>query len=130
MGLRGFHRPGLWVSLWLLLVLAVVVTSLLPADELPEPPFSGVDKLEHFFAYAVLSAYAAMLFAGRRAQSLAAVGLIALGIGLELAQGALTQSRQADSADALANALGALAGLMVAPTPAALILLRLDRRAV
>lgn len=126
--LRDFGHPALWLGLWLVLVGAVAATSLLPADDLPPAPFDGVDKVEHFLAYLVLAACAVMLFAGRRMQAIAVAGLIALGIGLEFAQGALTASRQADSADALANALGAMAGLMLAPTPVAQWLLRLDPR--
>ncbi len=125
--LREFRRPHVWLAIWLLMLAAVIATSLLPARDLPPAPFDGVDKLEHFLAYALLSAYAVMLFARVRAQALAAAGLIALGVALEFAQGALTDSRQADSADALANALGALAGLMLAPAPWASVLLRLDR---
>ncbi|HEY5802973.1 MAG TPA: VanZ family protein [Lysobacter sp.] len=107
---------------------AVVVTSLVSASDLPPPPFEGVDKLEHFLAYLVLSGYAVMLFERRRAQALAAAGLIALGVGLEIAQGALTVSRQADSADALANSLGVLAGLILAATPVSRALQWLEAR--
>ncbi len=126
--LRGFRWPVLWVAIWLAMIGAVVASSLLPADELPPSPFDGFDKVEHFLGYFALGAYAAMLFAGRRAQALAAVGLMALGIGLEFAQGALTASRMADSADALANSLGVFAGLMLAPTPVARALLWVERR--
>ena len=128
--LRGFRRPRLWLALWGLMLAAVIVASLLPAGDLPPAPFDGVDKVEHFLGYAVLSAYAVMLFARRRTQALAAAGLIALGIGLEIAQGALTVSRAADSADALANALGVLAGLALAPTPLASALLWFDGRRI
>jgi VanZ family protein len=126
--LRGFRRPWLWLGLWLLMLAAVVVTSLMAASDLPPPPFDGVDKLEHFLGYFVLSAYAVMLFAQRRGQAVVAAGLIALGVGLEVAQGALTVSRQADSADALANSLGVLAGLVLAPTPISRGLLWLEAR--
>lgn len=126
--LRDFRRPWLWLGIWLLMIGAVVGTSLLSAQDLPPAPFDGVDKVEHFLAYLILAAYAVMLFQGRRAQSIAVAGLIGLGIGLEFAQGALTVSRQADSADALANALGALGGLLLGPTPAGLGLEWLDRR--
>ncbi|MDI9237843.1 VanZ family protein [Lysobacter sp. LF1] len=126
--LRDFRRPWLWLGIWLLMIGAVVATSLVSAQDLPPAPFDGVDKVEHFLAYLILAAYAVMLFQGRRAQSVAVAGLIGLGIGLEFAQGALTVSRQADSADALANALGALGGLVLGPTPAALALEWLDRR--
>ena len=125
--LRDFRHPGRWLALWGLMLVAVVVVSLLPARELPSAPFSGVDKVEHFVTYALLSTYAVMLFARRRGQALAAAGLIALGVALEFAQGALTDSRAADSADALANTLGVVAGLLLAPTPLATALQRLDR---
>lgn len=126
--LRDFRRPWLWLAIWLAMLGAVAATSLMSADDLPPTPFDGFDKVEHFLAYLLLSGYAVMLFAGRRAQALAAAGVIALGVGLEFAQGALTASRRADSADALANALGAAVGLMLAPTPVARALLWLDRR--
>lgn len=126
--LRGFRWPVLWVGIWLAMIGAVAATSLISADELPPAPFDGFDKVEHFLAYFVLAAYAVMLFAQRRAQALAAAGLIALGVGLEFAQGALTVSRMADSADALANSLGVFAGLMLAPTPLARALLWVERR--
>lgn len=125
---RDLRWRGLWSGLWLLMVAAVVVTSLLSASDLPAPPFDGVDKLEHFLAYFVLSGYAVMLLERRRPQALAAVALIALGVGLEVAQGALTVSRRADSADALANSLGVLAGLMLAATPASRALQWLEAR--
>lgn len=126
--LREFRRPVLWLGAWLLLVALVVVVSLLPARGLPPAPFDGVDKLEHFLAYAALAAGAAMLFARRGLQLLVALALVALGVGLEFAQGALVASRQADALDALANALGALAGWSLGWTPARLWLLGLDDR--
>lgn len=126
--LRDFRRPGLWLALWALMIVAVIAGSLLPARELPQMPFDGFDKLEHFFGYATLSAYAAMLFARMRAQALSAAGLVALGIGLEIAQSTLTASRLADPADAMVNAMGVLAGLGSAATPFARLLQRLDAR--
>jgi len=114
--LRGFRWPALWVAIWIAMIAAVAFGSLVSAHDLPEVP-DGFDKVEHFVGYLVLSAWAVMLFAQRRAQAVAAVGLIGLGIGLEFAQGAWTVSRMADSADALANSLGVLGGLMLGPTP-------------
>ncbi|HSM11524.1 MAG TPA: VanZ family protein [Lysobacter sp.] len=110
------------------MIAMVVFGSLLPAGELPPVPFHGFDKVEHLLGYFVLSAYAGMLFARMRTRALCAAGLVALGIGLEFAQAALTVSRQADPADALFNAMGVLAGLAVAATPAANLLQRLDAR--
>lgn len=126
--LRDFHQPRLWVAVWLLMVATVIGGSLLPARELPPLPFAGFDKFQHFFGYAALSAYAVMLFARMRAQAIAGAVLVALGIGLEIAQGLLTVSRQADLADAIVNALGVLAGLATVATPLAALLQRLDTR--
>ncbi|SDZ29959.1 VanZ like family protein [Lysobacter sp. yr284] len=126
--LREFRRPALWIALWLAMIAAVVATCLMPAQDLPPAPFDAFDKVEHFTAYLLLSLYAGMLFARVRAQALAAAGLIALGIALEFAQATLTDSRSGDAADALANGLGALAGLWLSRTPIALWLQRLDRK--
>ena len=124
--LRDFRRPRLWVGLWIVAVVAVIVLSLIPPPPMRVP--AGTDKVEHFLAYAALSAYAAMLFARRRMQALVAAGLIVLGVGLEVAQSALTDSRMADSADAFANTLCVLTGLLTAVTPVARWLQRIDQR--
>lgn len=126
--LRQFDRPLLWCALWLAMIAVVIATCLLPAHDLPPPPFSNFDKIEHFGAYLALSSYAGMLFARLRPQAIAVAGLIAMGVGLEFAQATLTDSRSGDGIDALANSLGALAGLFVARTPVALWLLWVDRR--
>ncbi|MET4731037.1 VanZ family protein [Lysobacter enzymogenes] len=125
--LREFHRPALWIALWLAMIATVIATCLMPAKDLPPTPFDSFDKVEHFTAYLLLSLYAGMLFARVRAQALATAGLIALGVALEFAQAKLTDSRSGDAADALANSLGALAGLWLARTPMGLWLQRVDR---
>jgi VanZ family protein len=124
--LRTFRRPRLWLALWGLLVAGVIVGSLLPADELPAPPFAGFDKLEHAFGYGVLSAYAMMLFARRRTQAWAAVGLVVLGMAIEIAQARWTSSRSGDPTDVLADLVGVLAGLSIASTALARGLQRID----
>lgn len=125
--LREFHRPGLWLAVWGLLFALVAIGSLLPASGLPSV-LPGLDKFQHFVGYALLSAYAVMLFARMRPQALAALGVIAFGIAIELVQAAWTADRLGDSADAMANALGALAGLVVSATPAAGWLQQIDAR--
>lgn len=124
--LRAFHWPGLWLGLWMLMIAAVVVGSLLPAAELPRMLFPGADKLQHLAGYAALSGYAAMLFSGRRAQGLAAVGLVLLGVLIEGAQAALTASRQADAVDVLANLAGVVLGQAARATRAVSLLQRID----
>ena len=126
--LHAFRRPRLWLAIGLALVASVVVGSLLPADELPPAPIVGFDKIEHIVGYAVLSAYAVMLFAQRRVQLLAAAGLVLLGIGLEFAQEFWTVSRSADVADAVADLVGVLAGFALTGTPMAKALQRIDAR--
>jgi len=126
--LRAFHRTRLWLGLGVAMIAIVIAGSLLPAGELPPVPLMGFDKVQHLLGYFLLSAYAVMLFARMRTQALCAAGLVALGIGLEVAQASLTVSREADPADALANAMGVLAGLAIAATPLATLLQRLDAR--
>ena len=124
--LRTFRRPRLWLVLWGLLIAGVIVGSLLPADELPLPQIAGFDKLEHAFGFCVLSAYAVMLFARRRTQAWAAVGLVVLGIAIEIAQARWTSSRTGDPGDVLADLIGVLAGLSIASTAWARGLQRID----
>lgn len=127
LALKPFHRPRLWLGLWLLAVAVVAVLSLVNLSRLPPVPDGG-DKVEHFLAYGLLSASAMQVFARRRGCLLVAVLLVALGIGLEFAQGALTTTRMADPRDALANTLGVLAGLATLLTPLRGLLLALDAR--
>ena len=124
--LKPLRRPRLWLGLWIVAIVALIVICLVPLDSLPPLPANS-DKLEHLFGYFVLSAAAVQLFANRRALSLAAVGLIVLGIGVEIAQG-YTAYRSADPADALANTLGVLLGMVTTLTPWRDLLLRMEKR--
>lgn len=125
--LKPFRRPRLWLGLWLLAIAIVIVLSLVNLSGLPPVPEGG-DKVEHFLAYALLSASAMQLFATRRGCVVVAALLVALGVGLEFAQGALTTTRMADPRDALANTLGVLAGLATLFTPLRGMLLAVDTR--
>jgi hypothetical protein len=111
--------------MWWLAIATVIVACLLPGSDLPKIPVS--DKLEHALAFAVLAASAVQLF--RRGAPLLVVGggLLALGIGIELAQHLLTTSRLMEPGDVLADAVGIAAGLATAWTPLRDLLLRLDR---
>ncbi|PPU42550.1 VanZ family protein [Xanthomonas arboricola] len=125
--LRPFQRPWLWLGLWIAAILAVIAVCMGPPPEFPELP-SNSDKAEHFLTFALLCWGAVQLFATRRALLSAAFGLVLLGIGIEIAQGALTTNRSADPYDALADTLGILAGLCLAWTPLRLVMLRMDKR--
>ena len=122
--LKPLRHPRWGVGVWLAAVLATVVASLLPVFLLPVVPPGG-DKLEHFGGYALLAAAAVQLFAGKRALRNAALGLVALGIALEIAQGAFTTTRQMDVVDAIANTCGVAGGMAIALTPLRDLLLRL-----
>jgi VanZ family protein len=111
----------------MLAVALVIVLSLVNLSGLPPVPEGG-DKVEHFLAYALLSASAVQLFVRRRACVVVASLLVAMGIALEFAQGTLTATRMADPYDAVANTLGVLAGLATLLTPASRLLLALDAR--
>ena len=126
--LKPLRHLRLWLGAWICALLATVVASLLPVFLLPMLP-PGSDKLEHFGGYALLAAAAVQLFAGWRALSRAALGLVALGVVLEIAQGAFTATRQMDAFDALANTCGVLLGMATVLTPLRDLLLRWQRRA-
>ena len=86
---------------------AIVFLSLTPSPP-PDPGIEGGDKLGHFFAYAVLT-YWFCQFYFHSTRVFYALGFVAMGIGLEFAQGALGY-RSFELADMIANALGVAAG--------------------
>ena len=124
--LKPFRRPWLWSGLWMLAVATVVVASLIPAHDLPDLQVS--DKLEHFAAYAVLSAGAVQLYVRRLSWGFVCVLLVLMGIGIEYLQAQMGLGRMLDRNDALANTIGVLIGLATAFTPWRDALLRLDQR--
>jgi len=127
--LKPFRRPWLWSGLWCVAIAAVVVFSLIPAPSLPDLP-PGSDKWEHFAAYFALSAFAVQLYARWPSLLGAGLALVLMGIGLEYAQGALTDTRMMDRWDALANTLGVIVGLGARLTPWRDALLNYDLRRI
>ncbi|WP_425489256.1 VanZ family protein [Noviluteimonas gilva] len=109
------------------MIAVVVVGSLLPALLLPDLP-EGSDKIEHLLGYAILAGMAVQVFATRRALIAAALFLVALGVGIEVAQDLLTTTRAMDPWDAVANTCGVLLGMATALTPARDALVRRDSR--
>jgi VanZ family protein len=96
------HRR-VWLALGLALVVAVIIASLIP--KAVSLGFRDGDKLQHVAAYLVLMVW----FAGlqpRRAWRWLALALLAMGVLLELAQGAMHMNRAADVRDVIANTAG------------------------
>jgi VanZ family protein len=92
------------VALFAAVLAAVIWLSLEPHP--PSLQVSNIDKVQHFAAYASLAALAHLASRGRFWRS--ALGLVALGIGLEFAQAAEALGRQASVLDGLANGAGVL----------------------
>jgi VanZ family protein len=126
-GIKPLRHPRAWLALWWLAVALVFAACLLPARDLPRTP-PGFDKIEHAAAFFLLAASAVQLFATRRALWRAALGLLALGAAIELAQFAFTSSRSMDPRDVLADAVGVALGFAIALTPLRDLLLRLEAR--
>lgn len=125
MMLRDFRHPRAWLGVWIFGWVLCIVLSLLPPISLGAPPDS--DKVGHLIAYFVLSAWAVLIFRTRRAHWLAALALVGLGIAMEFAQALLTVDRMGDPRDAVADAVGVLAGVAIGYTPLATFLHRLDK---
>lgn len=94
------------------MVAAVVAVTLMP----PPPGFElgEKDKLAHLLAYGVMMLWFCQLYPRRQTRILYAVGLVAMGVGLEHIQGMLGY-RTYDVADMYANSLGVILGWSVAP---------------
>ena len=92
-------------------LLAVIALSVLPQDVLPDP--GTWDKLNHAMAYGVLALAGGLGFRGLRSLLLIGIGLLILGIALEIAQAALAY-RSASAYDALANLIGIALGSIAA----------------
>jgi VanZ family protein len=104
------RHARLWYALGVLLILAVVIASLVPPRELPRVHIS--DKIEHLLAYLSLAIWFAGLVSVRHYLWLA-LALLALGGGIEIAQGLMGLGREADWRDFFADAKGTGLGLLL-----------------
>ena len=97
-----------WYFLGALLTLVVIVSSLVPGEDLPHWRIS--DKVEHMVAYVGLALWFGGLMPPRRYVHLA-LALLALGGGIEIAQGLMGLGREADWRDFYADAFGVAVGI-------------------
>lgn len=118
------HRP-FWVSIFVLLILFVIVASMLPAYDLPDME-TNRDKVLHFIGYCGITGFVASIFRGRIVLVIA-LGLIALGGLIEIAQSTLTTTRSGDWIDFGVDAAGVLVGYLLALTPLGNLVLWVDR---
>ncbi len=99
---------------WVLAIMIVVVGSLLPSDSAPMRALDLLhinDKIEHCAAYAVL-AFLPAIHEKRGFLPAAAIGALALGIGLEYGQ-LYSGWRDFEIGDMVADAIGVCLGLAV-----------------
>jgi len=108
------YRFGrVWLLLGWGMAVSVLVLSLIPIDvDLGQ----GSDKVEHFIAYAGLAFWFGLLYAGWRRQLGFAVGFILMGVVIEFLQG-MTDYRDFEVADMVADAIGAFIGFALLQTP-------------
>jgi uncharacterized protein YfiM (DUF2279 family) len=112
--IQGHYRFGrIWLLLGWGMVLSVFVLSLIPVDvDLGK----GSDKIEHFVAYAALSFWFGLLYVQQRRQLGFALGFILMGVVIEFLQG-MTDYRDFELADMVADAIGAAIGFALLQTP-------------
>ncbi len=117
------HRRFWLACGWAQLAL-IVYLSLTPHP--PEPmSFADADKIEHAFAYAMLSFWFCQIYQTARLRVIAC--LTGLGIGLEYAQG-WTGYRSYEVLDMLADGTGLLFGWLLVRTPMGRLLAHLEAR--
>lgn len=104
------HR--LWLVLGWLLVGVIVYLSLTPTP--PHIDIENGDKFGHLAAYGGTMLWFVQVYPQSRQRWLCALGLVALGIGMEFAQRA-TGYRSFEVADMAADALGVAIGWLAAP---------------
>lgn len=104
------HR-ALWLAMSAALVAAIAYASLAPDVSVTVP--RGFDKVEHFATYCGLAVWFTGLYPRTRYWKVV-LGLLALGLGLEIAQGVMQLGRSAEPLDMVANASGVAAGLLLA----------------
>lgn len=102
----------LWHAIGYALIMFVIYQSLTPAPM--EIPGDEGSRLAHLAAYGTLMGWFSHLHARRRARITFALSFVAMGIVLEVIQGA-SGYRTTDAADAVANSVGVCIGWFLAP---------------
>jgi len=111
----------IWLGVGYLLLLFVATVSLIPISD----DVGVSDKLMHLLTYLALSGWFSLVITQARSLFHVGIGLIMFGILIEIIQG-MTSYRSAEFADAVANSLGVLIGLVFYFTPLRRVLRWLD----
>ena len=109
--MASFDRKRILRVVWLTAILVVIIGSLLPGNSAPMRLLDTLhvpDKVEHFLAYAVL-AFLPTIHERRGFIIVAAIGAVALGVGLEYAQ-LYSGWRDFEVKDMVADTAGVLTG--------------------
>jgi VanZ family protein len=99
-----------WIVASIVLLLGVVWGSL--QTSVSPSVAQGFDKFQHFGTYMLLAVWFTGLYARPR-WWLVMVGLLGLGLSMEVAQYLMHTGRMAEGYDMVANAAGVLAGLLL-----------------
>lgn len=105
------RHPWVWLGLGWLFIACAVIASLMPGQKLPHTGLS--DKVEHALAYTLLTLWFTGVYP-RSSYPRIGLGMLALGVAIEVAQGAMPFGRQMDVLDIVANSLGIALGLVIA----------------
>ena len=104
---------------WFAIIWTVLITiaSLVSFNSIPKVKIVGSDKMIHFLFYLVFVILWGLakkqIYFNRKYDFLIVVIAIIYGIIIEVLQSVLTSTRQADFYDVLANAIGAIFGLVI-----------------
>ena len=104
------QKNKLFLTLFIILIIAITILSLLPPKSVLE--LGKSDKLNHFLAYAILSLNFGFISSKIRSYFIGIPFLIAYGLLIEFFQG-LVPGRDPSFYDALANSVGIFLGFFI-----------------
>jgi VanZ family protein len=105
------RHPWVWLGLGWVFIVFSVVASLVPGQNLPNTHLG--DKWQHSIGYALLTLWFTGIYPKTSYWKVGA-GMLALGVAIEIAQGAMPFGREMEIRDVGANTLGIVIGLMLA----------------
>ncbi|MFC1838295.1 VanZ family protein [Thermodesulfobacteriota bacterium] len=115
-----------WCSVAFMNIGLIIILSLIPGPE-DIPRIFGLDKVLHIIAYAFSMLWCNMCYRDKKYIILFSVGLILMGIALEIVQGVIGY-RMMSIYDMIANSIGVLFGLVLARTRLSLLLSYVEKR--